>query len=160
MPEPVEVRFSDCRCPGSPHPDGDLAYLRPFLDYAGGAEALRAMRQAAGDIERFPELVAPVYIRRGLVGWNRVDESGAPLPLPPDPSTDLPWEETYWIADRADDLYGGSVLAPLVTQIEASSRSGPTGSSPSTSPRSSRKRRKPSAPSSPSPSADSSSSTG
>lgn len=160
MPEPIEVRFSDCRCPGAPHPDGDVAYLRPFLDYAGGAEALRAMRQAAGDIERFPELVAPVYIRRGLMGWNRVDESGASIPIPADPATDLPWEETYWIADRADDLYGGSVLAPLVKQIEESSPNGRMASSPSTSRPSSPKRRKPSGRSSPSPSAGSSSSTG
>lgn len=157
MSDPIEVRFSDCHCPGTPHPDGDVAYLRPFLDYAGGAEALRAMRSADGDVEKFGELVGPVYIRRGLVGWNRVDEAGDPLPLPTDPATELPYEEAYWIADRADDLYGGSVLAPLVKQLEMSSRTGPTASSTSASSRSRSTRRKPSAPSSGSPSGSTSS---
>lgn len=159
MPEPVEVRFSDCRCPGSPHPDGDVAYLRPFLDYAGGAEALRAMRQAGGDVERFDELVGPVYIRRGMLGWNRVDEDGEPVPLPDDPSTDLPYDEAYWLANRADDLYGGSVLAPLVKQLEMSSPTGRTASSTSASRRSRSTRPKRSAPSAQSPSAGSGSGT-
>ena len=158
MPEPIEVRFSDCRCPGFPHPDGDVAYLRPFLDYAGGAEGLRAMRSAGGDVERFDETVGPVYIRRGLIGWNRLDEEGNPLPLPADPAAGLPFEEAYWIADRADDLYGGSVLAPLATLIAKSSPTGPTESSRSTSRRRSPTRRQrsgssaqpPSAPSTPS----------
>ena len=159
MPDPIEVRFSDCRCPGAPHPDGDVAYLRPFLDYAGGAEALRAMRAADGDVEKFAELVGPVYIRRGMVGWNRVDEDGDPVPLPVDPSTELPYEEAYWLADRADDLYGGSVLAPLVKQLEMSSRTGPTASSTSARSRSRSTRRKRSGSSSPASSVASPSST-
>ena len=159
MPDPVEVRFSDCRCPGTPHPDGDVAYLRPFLDYAGGAEALRAMRSADGDVERFDELVGPVYIRRGMLGWNRVDESGEPLPLPEDPSTALPYEEAYWLANRADDLYGGSVLAPLVKQLEMSSLTGRTGSSTSANSPSRSTRRKRSGSSSLTSSAGSPSST-
>lgn len=157
MSDPIEVRFSDCRCPGAPHPDGDVAYLRPFLDYAGGAEALRAMRAADGDVEKFDELVGPVYIRRGMLGWNRVDEAGEPVPLPDDPATALPYDEAYWLADRADDLYGGSVLAPLVKQLEMSSRTGPTASSTSASSPSRSTRRKPSAPSSASPSGSTSS---
>lgn len=144
----VEVRFSDCRCPGSPHPDGDVGYLRPFLDYAGGAEALRMMRAADGDEQKLAELVGPVYLRRGLAGWNRVDEDGKPVPLPPDPATAIPWEEAYWLADRADDLYGGSVLAPLAKRISEFSRTGPTGSSTSANGASRSSRRKRSAPSS------------
>ena len=141
----IEVRFSDCRCPGSPHPDGDVGYLRPFLDYAGGAEALRAMAKAEGDVSLFAELVGPVYIRRGLVGWNRLDEAGEPLPLPTDPGTALPYEEAYWLAEKADDLYGESVLAPLVKKLAMSSASGQTAGSTSASSRSRSTRRKPSA---------------
>ena len=37
MPENVPVRFRDCACPGTPHEDGDIAELRPYLDYLGGA---------------------------------------------------------------------------------------------------------------------------
>lgn len=159
MPDPIEVRISDCRCPGGPHPDGDLAYLRPFLDYAGGAEALRAMRTADGDVEKFDELVGPVYIRRGMLGWNRLDEAGEPVPVPDDPATAMPYDEAYWLAEKADDLYGGSVLAPLVKQLEMSSRTGPTGSSPSTTSRSRSTRRKRSGSSPRLRSADSTSST-
>jgi hypothetical protein len=43
MPDLIPVRFRDCSCPGTPHPDGDVAELRPYLDFAGGAEALAAV---------------------------------------------------------------------------------------------------------------------
>ena len=145
MTEPIPVRISDCRCPGTPHAEGDFGYLRPFLDYAGGAEALRTMAQAEGDVSRFAELVGPVYIRRGLVGWNRVDEAGEPLPLPDDPAAEIPYEDAYWLAEKADDLYGGSVLAPLVKKLETFSRTGPTDGSTSASSRSRSRRPRPSA---------------
>jgi hypothetical protein len=122
----VPVRISDCRCPGTPHEEGDFGYLRPFLDYAGGAEALRMMAAAEGDVTRFGELVGPVYIRRGMVAWNRVDEDGKPLPLPDDPAAELRYEDAYWLAEKADDLYGESVLAPLALKIKKSSPSGQT----------------------------------
>jgi len=144
MTEPIPVRISDCRCPGTPHPEGDFGYLRPFLDYAGGAEALRAMAKAEGDVSRFAELVGPVYIRRGLVAWNRVDEDGETLPLPDDPAVDLRYEDAYWIAEKADDLYGESVLAPLVKKLAMSSPTGRTGGSTSANSRSRSRRPKPS----------------
>lgn len=158
MFDPVEVRFSDCVCPGTPHPEGDVAYLRPFLDYAGGADALRAMRAADGDAELFDQLLGPVYLRRGMVGWNRLTEDGKPLPLPADPA-ELPFGEAYWIVEAADNLYGGSVLAPLAKRLSEFSPTGPTGSSRSTNGRSRSKRPKPSGSSAPSPSAASTNGT-
>lgn len=89
------------------------------------------LAQAASEPTRIAELVGPVYLRRGLVGWNRLDEAGDPVPLPDDPSTTLPYEEAYWIADKADDLYGTQVLAPLAERTRKSSLPGPTVASTS-----------------------------
>ncbi len=92
-----DVRFRDCACPGTPHDgldghdDGDIAVLRPFLDYAGGAEASAAFNRAVRtaelddegnvkDLPQFAELVGPVYLRRGIVSWNVLDEHG-PVPV-------------------------------------------------------------------------------
>lgn len=160
MTDLVPVRISDCRCPNTPHDgkdgrdDGDIAYLRPFLDYAGGSEALRMMARAAGDVTLFAELVGPVYIRRGLARWNRIDEDGESLPIPDDPASDLRYEDAYWLAEKADDLYGESVLAPLAKRIAMSSQPGPMNGSTSPSRPSSSRRRARSERSSPTSSAD------
>ncbi len=136
------VRFRDCTCPETPHSgpspewgdlDGDVVELRPFLDLSGGAEALRATRSAiaaaGNDVEKATEFMAeyvgPVYVRRGVLRWNVVDENG-PVACTPEAIAALPWVEAYEIADRADDLYGGSVLAPLVKRIVDSSAIGST----------------------------------
>lgn len=144
----VPVRFRDCSCPGTPHPDGDFAYLRPFLDYAGGAEALRVIRDSGGDASRFDELLGPVFIRRGVVEWNLLDAQGDPVPVTAEAVDALRWEDAYELADRADDLYGGQVLAPLVKRMSASSRTGLTGGSTRTPRKRSPKPRSVSAPSS------------
>ncbi len=134
MPDTIEVRFRDCRCPGSPHPDGDVAYLRPYLDYSGGAEALASVTITDGetsrlrDVNEWPEHIGPVFIRRGVVDWNVVDEDGEPVPLHP-ALEELRWEDAYELADRADDLYGGQVLAPLVKRMSMSSKAGRTNGS-------------------------------
>lgn len=132
--ETVPVRFRDCSCPGSPHPDGDIAELRPFMDYAGGAEMLAAVTIINDDgtsvfrpTVEWPQHIGPVYIRRGVVGWNVVDDDG---PVPVHPAVDeLRWEDAYELADRADDLYGGQVLAPLVKRVFALTKAGRTNGS-------------------------------
>src|SRR4051812_25376082 len=118
------VRFRDCTCPETPHSDpspewgdldGDVVELRPYLDLAGGSEALRATRNAiaaAGNdvqkaLEFMAEFVGPVYVRRGALRWNVRDENG-PVPFTEEAVAALPWVEAYEIADRADDLYGES----------------------------------------------------
>jgi hypothetical protein len=145
--ELVPVRMSDCRCPGSPHPDGDIAYLRPYLLFEGGMEALRAMSRADGDVSLFGTLVGPVYIRHGVVSWNRLDDAGEPVPVTPEALAALRYEDAYELADRADDLYGESVIAPLARRIAKSSAGGRTGASTSANSRSRSKRPRPSQPS-------------
>ena len=129
MSDLVPVRFRDCTCPGTPHPDGDVAYLRPYLDYAGGAEALAAIRDVAGDTDKFDQVLGPIFIRRGVADWNLLDENGDPIPVTAEAVDALRWEDAYELADRADDLYGGQVLAPLVKRMPGSSRTGRTGGS-------------------------------
>jgi hypothetical protein len=154
MPDLIPVRFRDCTCPGTPHPDGDIAYLRPYLDYLGGAEALASVTNIAedgtttfADTSEWPARIGPVFIRRGVVEWNVEDEDG-PVPVTREALEVLRWEDAYELADRADDLYGGQVLAPLLRRMSASSRTGPTNGSTPRRAKSSRKRRQPSASSS------------
>jgi len=135
MPDPIEVRFRDCTCPGTPHPDGDVAYLRPYLDYAGGAEALASVtvsdsegNTSLADVSEWPQRIGPVFIRRGVIGWNVEDEDG-PVPVTREALEALRWEDAYELADRADDLYGGQVLAPLVKRMQMSSKAGQTNGS-------------------------------
>lgn len=148
MPETIPVRFRDCSCPGTPHPDGDIAELRPYLDYAGGAEALAAIRQVADEPLRFPEVLGPIFIRRGVVAWNVVDEDGDPVPVTDQALNELRWEDAYELADRADDIYGGQVLTPLVKRMGSSTKNGRTAASTSRPRRRSPRLQKPSPPSS------------
>lgn len=154
----IPVRFRDCSCPGTPHDgvdghdDGDIAYLRPYLDFVSGAEATAAFQEAAktatydadGDLEisAFNQHVGPVYLRRGVTSWNVVDENG---PVPLTALAELRYEHAYVIAEQADNLYGEQVVAPFVLQAKASSRTGPitAGSPRRATP--SRRTRKPSA---------------
>jgi hypothetical protein len=134
--ETIPVRFRDCTCPGTPHPDGDIAELRPFLDYPGGAEALASVTIINDDgtssfrpTVDWPQHIGPVYIRRGVVAWNVVDEDGDPVPVTPEALDGLRWEEAYELADRADDLYGGQVLAPLAKRVSELTKVGRTNGS-------------------------------
>jgi len=148
MPDLVPVRFRDCSCPGTPHPDGDVAELRPYLDYPGGAEALAAIQSVADDTSRFAEVLGPIFIRRGVVAWNLLDEDGEPVPVTREALDALRWEDAYELADKADDIYGGQVLAPLVRRMSKPSKAGPTNGSTRRPRRSSPKVPTPSEPSS------------
>jgi hypothetical protein len=137
----VPVRLRDCACPGTPHPEGDIAYLRPFLDFAGGAEAAvafdEALKTASWDAEgfltgipRLYECTGPVYLRRGVTEWNLVDDTG-PVPCTPEAVMALPYQDAWNIADRGDDLYRQQVTAPLVQRTRDSSNGTPTAGSTS-----------------------------
>ncbi len=130
MPDLIHVRFRDCACPGTPHAEeGDIAYLRPYLDYRGGAAVMAAIGKTEKEPERFAELVGPVYIERGVTGWNLLDEEGQPVPCTPEALDALRWEDAFELAQKADDLYGQQVLSPLVKRMNESSKVGPTNGS-------------------------------
>jgi hypothetical protein len=136
------VRFRDCTCPGTPHPDGDVVYLRPVLGFTAGAEALRLWQEAirkasenpvfntneAGELEldlvRYvAEIVGPVYIREGSLGWNVVDDDGA-VPCTRQALEALSFTEALPIVEVADDLYSNAVVAPLGKQMSVPSGNG------------------------------------
>jgi hypothetical protein len=147
------VRFRDCTCPGSPHDgrdgadDGDIVTLRPHLGFAAGAEALRKIIEADGDVNRVAELVGPVYIREGVIGWNVIAEDGGAAELDIAAILD-DYALAYPIAEAADDLYSEVVLRPLVVRMNALSGNGRTAASTRPTRRSSKPRRSPPASSS------------
>lgn len=123
------VRFRDCTCPGTPHrDDGDIVYLRDHLGFAAGAEALRKISESGGEVALISELVGPVYLREGPIGWNVVDERG-PVACTKDALSALSFIEAYPIVEKADLLYTVEVISPLVNRTNARSDHGQTGQS-------------------------------
>ena len=152
MSEPVAVRVRDCACPGHPHDDGDVVYLRPVLSLEGGLEVVAALARL-----RNPEVmtaadlavaITPLYVRHGAIDWNLTDEDGAVVPFDVGALLD-DYGLAYPVGVRGDELYGEAVLRPLVETTPKSSRGGRTGVSTSASRRSPRVRPLPSARSSP-----------
>lgn len=129
---PVEVNIGACDCPGSPHADGDLVYLAPRLSMAGGMAAQGVIADAMGDTIRLQELLADLWVRYGVIGWNLVDERGEPMPLTPENvAAALPYGKGgRLVAERADDLYAEDILAPLVERAGKLSSRGSTTSTP------------------------------
>ena len=130
--EPVEVRLDGCYCPGTPH-EADLVYLAPALSMVGGMAAQGAIQDGIGDPIVLQSMLAEVWVRFGIVGWNLVDESGGILPL--DSATikaALPYGKGgALVAERADDLYAQDILAPLERRLRTISPRGPTNGSTS-----------------------------
>lgn len=141
------VRFRDCTCPGTPHPEGDGVFLRPFLGFLAGAEVMRIFKSSLGNLEALNEGIGPVFLREGPIGWNLVDADG-PIELDTEALLALPYEQGIIIVEAADELYSHRVLDPLVRGLAKSSATGPTNGTSAT-PRTSKPRRKPSSPSSP-----------
>lgn len=133
--EPVPVRIGDCECPGTPHPDGDFAYLRPRLTAGGGLAATQAILNNLDDTITMARAIGLIFLSDGIVRWDLLDDDGKPIPhdLATLTSGALSWEETLLpLADEADKLYAASVLAPFrPAKAPKSSPIGRTGDSTS-----------------------------
>lgn len=132
--QPVVISVGACRCSGGPHahPDGDTVTLRRKVGLEMGLAATGALRRSGnrpGDIQA---ALGVVYLRYGIEAWTFHDKDG-PVPINADTIDKwLPWNEGgYEVADRADDLYGGTVLAPLLKRSDRSPAR--TAAPPSTS---------------------------
>ena len=129
----TEVNLGPCRCAGSPHAQGDIVWLRPKAGIDMGLAATVALRHSGtrpGDVQA---ALGMVFLRYGISGWTFTDENHEVVPVTAD-NIDLwlPWDEGgFEVADRADDLYGATVIAPLVRRSEPSPP--PTPGEPSTS---------------------------
>lgn len=135
--EPVRVRIGDCLCPGTPHAEGDFAWLRPRLTAKGGIAAT-SLIAGADDAQSLMRDLGYLFLLDGLVRWDILDDDGKPVPCNEDTlrSGALAWEETLLpIANAASELYTESVLAPFrPAKVPASSPSGQTDASTSASP--------------------------
>lgn len=132
-PEPVVVELGPCECAGQPH-ETDIVYLAPSLSMSGGMAAQGAIAKSEGDPVRLQELLADIWVRYGVTGWNLLDDKGQPIPLTADNiARALPYGKGgRLVAERADDLYAEDILAPLVQRLETLSQRGltPSGRQP------------------------------
>lgn len=141
----VAVRVGECQCPGTPHPDGDIVYLRPKLDLRGGFRVKRrlielnqaALGEETTESEKLAELeiaLAEVYLDEGIAAWNLVDEEGQERPLSPEALREhlfSDYSRAEEASNTADDLYRPAVLDPLVQRAVSSLQATQTnGSTP------------------------------
>lgn len=132
----------ECRCPGTPHPEGDFAYLKPKADLLVGLTAHAVIGSAIGDHIEMTAALGRAYTISGLVRWDLLDEHGKPVPVTTDAIDGLSWTEIEPVADQASLLYSEDVMRPLLERLRKSSGTGQTGGSTSRSRPSSAKRRK------------------
>lgn len=148
--ELVAVPVGECQCSGTPHPDGDVVYLRPKL---GMARSLAVIRGAALDDPEVAEMQLTIgYARFGIADWNLTNGDGKKMPLDGEHLARFAEEDprTILVAVKGDELYAKEVITPLVTMAAASSRTTSANGemSATTGTKSSRTRQKRSKPSS------------
>jgi hypothetical protein len=132
----IEVSLGECRCPGTPHPDGDLLYLRPKLGLAAGVAIQQTVIDMAGN-RSAPDitgLLSEAYLRYGVADWNLLDDAGKPLELTPETLREQvldDFERATPAADRADELYMQATIGPLLPKAPSSLPTMPTNGSTS-----------------------------
>ncbi len=135
---PTEVNLGACRCPGSPHANGDIVWLKPKAGIDMGLAATVALRRSGnrpGDVQA---ALGMVFLRYGISAWTFTDARKEPVPVTADTIDEwLPWDEGgFEVADAADNLYASTVIAPLVKTSEASPPASPEEPSMSATPQS------------------------
>lgn len=143
----VEVNVGECLCPGTPHANGDLVYLRAKMGYTGGAvlqgemsEYLATPVAERGSWMKLNARLKALYLEEGIEAWNLVDGEGNRIPVSTGTIREQFLEDfakadrVTVIADKADELYYEAVLAPLVKRLLASSQPTPTSGSTSQTP--------------------------
>ena len=139
----VLVSVGACRCPGTPHGDGDWVELRPSPTIDIGSAIYAAVANVGDDPVQLQVEMTRAFLRFGIVAWSFTDDRGDPIPIQPR-KTDfgdvisrlLPFSDGgFTVADRADDLYSEEVLRPLMTRLSLiASRGGQTDGSTSATP--------------------------
>lgn len=129
-PDNVPVNLGYCPCEGSPHPDGDVVYLYPELPAPAGLRARSLLNQAIYERTlsqtEAEALVAEVWLSTCVAAWTFLDDDGQPIPVTSENVLRaLPYGKGgREIAEKADDLYGPTVMNPLVAEVEALSKRG------------------------------------
>ena len=129
----IPVAVGPCRCPGTPHSDGDTVSMYPKLPLDAGLEAHAAMSVIADGVKRLAA-VYRISIEAGIGEWTFVDDKGQSIPINPETIREL---LTYGeggeeVREKATELYGAALLAPFrqrqerSTKTPSSSPHGPT----------------------------------
>lgn len=137
----TRVPVGACRCPGSPHQEGDWVDLRDEATIDIGAAIYAAVASVGDNAPLMQVEMTRAYLRYGIAAWSFVDAKGQPIPIRPrDPdffdeviAVLLPLGNGgFEVADKADALYTATTLRPLMTR-QSSTRSpgGQTGGSTS-----------------------------
>ena len=132
MMDRVQVRFRDCGCPGSPHPEGDVVYVTAKLGLEAGL-ACTQDRMAATDQGDLIRRWIVSLVRWCAVGWNVTDEKGAPVPFSPAILLD-DYELAAPVADALADRFVDTLIGPFPTCQPPTSPPGPTADSTSATP--------------------------
>jgi hypothetical protein len=126
-----------CPCPQLAgkvqHPDGDTVTLREHLDFRsalGIRNDFILLRNEDGvSIGEALAALSEGYLYHGIEAWTLKDEKGKPLPVSHaairDALLSRP-EIAVEVADAADELYGKSVILPLLARAATSSQPTPT----------------------------------
>lgn len=126
----VEVRVGACRCPGTPHTDGDIVYLYPELSMAGGIAAQVALAFGETAIEKTSG-VAQALVDHAVADWTFVDAKGAKVAI--NAATirgALPWKRGgREVVEKATELFSDVVAVPLVPKSRKGKTPTRTGSS-------------------------------
>lgn len=146
----VAVPGVACPCPGTPHPEGDVVTLRARLGLASGVElqSIIVTANAQGQpTSVVTGLLLEAYIRLGVSDWTFVDDKGKPIPVTSETIQSMILDDFTLatpIAEKANELYEGPVLGPLVNGAAKSSPTTTTAKSTSQPATGSRKNPKPS----------------
>lgn len=144
----VPVPLGFCPCEGTPHPDGDIVYLRPDLPVPAGIKARAWFAEAmTGELDtvNLQGRIAALWLEVGVTSWTFLDDDGAPIPVTAENIVRaLPYGKGgRLVADKADDLYVDSVVTPLAQKLQALSQPGRTPGSQKATLRSRTSPRKP-----------------
>ena len=108
MSDLLPVNVGACRCPGTPHTDGDIVSLDTQLSTPAGIAAQAALMDGSSWEERYSGMVMGL-MRFSVRAWTFRDEDGA-VPITPDNvERQLPW------------LHGGKEVAAAITQLHQAS---------------------------------------
>lgn len=125
MSEPVEV-LVPCTCPETPHAD-DIVRLDPEAGFELGL-AVNASLALYDDAVALEVAMGKAYLQYGIRSWTKTDAKEAPVPVTLETIHDLlPWARGgEVVAQRANELYYESIVAPLVRRAQMRSQAGST----------------------------------
>lgn len=124
----TEVIIRECPCPGTPHPEGDVVFLKEEPDVAMFVAFGVTFENVKGSALSIAEWEADmrgalggVYLRHGIRAWTFEDAKGDGIRVEPAAIARLlPFlKGGREVIEAADALYGKALMAPFVEASEA-----------------------------------------